>query len=102
MYNVPHYRSEQVKMITIESCCKTIAMRYVSTVLLLIAALYAQPPGAEVKIHLVLQQPGGKAGMQQLELSKLAKAGPGRELRVLVLTNRDCVVSFAGFTRDGH
>ncbi len=55
-----------------------------------------------IKMQWVLQQPGGKAGVKQEEFSRKAKPGPGKELRVLVQANRECTISFAGFTRDGQ
>ncbi len=66
------------------------------------AALWAQTPGIEVEMKWVLQQPGGKTGVKREEFSRQAKPGPGRELRVLMKANRECAVSFAGFTRDGQ
>jgi len=77
-------------------------LRYVPPSLLMAVALCAQQSGAEVKMQWVLQSPGGKAGAKQEEFSKQAKPGPGKELRVFVLANRECMVSFAGFTRDGQ
>jgi hypothetical protein len=50
----------------------------------------------------VIRQPGGKTGMKQEEFSRQAKPGPGKELRVFMLANRECEVSFVGFTRDGQ
>jgi hypothetical protein len=66
------------------------------------AALCAQQSGTEVTMQWVIRQPGGKTGVKQEEFSRQAKPGPGKELRVFMLANRECAVSFAGFTRDGQ
>jgi hypothetical protein len=65
-------------------------------------ALWAQAPDTEVEMKWMLVQPGGKTGMKKEEFSRQAKPGPGRELHVLMKANRECEVSFAGFTRDGQ
>jgi hypothetical protein len=70
--------------------------------LLAAAALCAQQAGTEVTMQWVIRQPGGKTGSKQEEFSRQAKPGPGKELRVFVMANRECTVSFAGFTRDGQ
>jgi hypothetical protein len=75
---------------------------YAPIALMAAGALWAQAPGTEVEMKWVLQQPGGKTGMKKEEFSIQAKPGPGRELRVLMKANRECEVSFAGFTRDGQ
>jgi hypothetical protein len=69
--------------------------------LLAAAALYAQQSGTEVTMQWVIREPGGKTGVKQEEFSRQAKPGPGKELRVFMQANRECAVSFAGFTRDG-
>ena len=66
------------------------------------AALCAQQSGTEVTMQWVIRQPGGKTGVKQEEFSRQAKPGAGKELRVFMLANRECAVSFAGFTRDGQ
>jgi len=66
------------------------------------ASLFAQQPGIQVTMQWVLQQPGGKTGVKKEEFSRQAKPGPGKELRVFMLANRECTVSFAGFTHDGQ
>jgi len=66
------------------------------------AALCAQQSGTELKMQWVVRGPGGKTGSKQEEFSKQAKPGPGKELRVLVMANKDCTVSFTGFTHDGQ
>lgn len=71
-------------------------------VLLSGAALWAQQSGTDIKMQWVVQQPGGKTGKTRVEFSKQAKPGPGKELRVLVEANKDCTVSFTGFTHDGQ
>ena len=71
--------------------------------LLLVGAVScAQQPGTEIKMQWIVQGPGGKTGTKKEEFSKQAKPGPGKELRVLVKSNRDCTVSFTGFTHDGQ
>ncbi len=81
-------------------------LRYISLSFLAAAALcahlWAQQPATEVKMQWALQQPGGKTGVKREEFSRQAKPGPGKELRVFVLANKECTVSFAGFTRDGQ
>jgi hypothetical protein len=77
-------------------------LRYISLPFLAAAALCAQQSGTEIKMQWALQQPGGKTGVKREEFSKQAKPGPGKELRVFVLANKECTVSFAGFTRDGQ
>jgi hypothetical protein len=77
-------------------------LRHVPLPFFAAAALCAQQSGTEIKMQWVLQQPGGKAGVKQEEFSRQAKPGPGKELRVFMLANRECAVSFAGFTRDGQ
>ena len=62
----------------------------------------AQQPGTDIKMQWVVQQPGGKTGTKREEFSKQSKPGPGKELRVLVEANKECTVSFAGFTHDGQ
>jgi hypothetical protein len=74
---------------------------YLPLVLLGAAALCAQQSGTEIKMQWVVQWPGGKTGTMREEFSKQAKPGPGKELRVLVKANRQCIVSFSGFTHDG-
>jgi hypothetical protein len=76
-------------------------LRYAPLALLAASALCAQQPGTEVTMQWVVRTPGGKAGANQEEFSKQAKPGPGKELRVFMKANRECAVSFAGFTRDG-
>lgn len=76
-------------------------LRYVPLALLAAAALCAQP-GTEVTMQWVVRTPGGKTGMKPEEFSKQAKPGPGKDLRVYMLADRECMVSFAGFTRDGQ
>jgi hypothetical protein len=66
------------------------------------AACCAQQSGTEIKMQWVVQGPGGKTGSKREEFSKQAKPGPGKELRVLVKSNKDCTVSFTGFTHDGQ
>src|SRR5579863_9646183 len=75
---------------------------YAPIALMAAAALWAEPPGTEVEMKWVLQQPGGKTGEKKEEFSRQAKPGPGKELHVLIKANRECEVSFAGFTRDGQ
>lgn len=70
--------------------------------LLSAAPLWAQQPGTLVRMQWVVQQPGGKTGSKEEEFSKQSMPGPGKELHVYVLCSRDCIVSFAGFTRDGQ
>jgi hypothetical protein len=70
--------------------------------LLVAAVLCAEQSGTEVTMKWVLQTPGGKAGVKQEEFSKQAKPGLGKELRVFMEANRECTVSFAGFTHDGQ
>jgi len=70
--------------------------------IMIAAALCAQQSGTQVTVQLVIRQPGGKTGMKQEEFSKQARPGPGKELRVWVVANRECDVSFAGFTQDGQ
>jgi hypothetical protein len=77
-------------------------LRCVPLALLAAAALCAQPPGIEVTMQWVVRTPGGKTGMTQEEFSRQATPGPGKELHVFMLANRECTVSFAGFTRDGQ
>jgi hypothetical protein len=77
-------------------------LRYVALPLFAAAALWAQQPGTEIEMKWVVQQPGGKTGVKREEFSRQAKPGPGKEIRVLMEANRECVVSFAGFTRDGQ
>jgi hypothetical protein len=71
-------------------------------ILLASAALYAQQSVTEIKMQWIVQQPGGKSGVTREEFSKQAKPGPGKELRVIVLADRSCTVSFTGFTREGE
>jgi len=78
------------------------SLRPLALAVTMIAPLFAQQSGTEVKMQMVLQQPGGKAGAKQEDFSKQAKPGPGKELRVFVEANRECIVSFAGFTQDGQ
>ncbi len=66
------------------------------------AVSYAQQPGTELKMQWVVRGPGGKTGSKEEEFSKQAKPGPGRELRVRLIADRDCTVSFTGFTHDGQ
>src|ERR1035438_3743147 len=75
---------------------------YATLPLFAAAALWAQAPGTEGEMKWVLPQPGGKTGVKKEEFSRQAKPGPGKELRVLMKANRECAVSFAGFTRDGQ
>ena len=77
-------------------------LRPVPLLMLTAATVCAQQSATEIKMQWVLQQPGGKTGVKREEFSQQAKPGPGKELRVLILANRDCTVSFTGFTRDGQ
>lgn len=65
-------------------------------------ALGAQQSGTEIQMQWVVQGLGGKTGTKREEFSKQAKPGPGKELRVLVKANKNCTVSFTGFTHDGQ
>jgi hypothetical protein len=76
-------------------------LRCITLALLAATALCAQQSGTEIKMQWVLQQPGGKTGVKREEFSKQAKPGPDKELRVFVMANKECTVSFAAFTRDG-
>jgi hypothetical protein len=77
-------------------------IRHLAFVLMGAAALSAQQSGTEIKMQWIVQGPGGKTGMKKEEFSKQSKPGAGKELRVLVKSNKDCTVSFTGFTHDGQ
>src|SRR5579863_6174001 len=71
--------------------------------LLAAAALCAQQPQAtEITMQWMLRQPDGKGGVKKDELTTKSQPGPGKDLRVFVAADRECVVSFAGFTRDSQ
>jgi hypothetical protein len=81
---------------------RTIVFCGLPGLLLAAAALCAEQPGTEVTMQWVILTPGGKTGVKKEEFSRQAKPGPGKELRVFMLANRECTVSFAGFTHDGQ
>jgi hypothetical protein len=62
----------------------------------------AQTTTTSVRVQIVIVEPGGKAGAKKVDFSKQAKPGPGKELKILISSDRKCTISPAAFTKDGQ
>lgn len=77
--------------------------RVAPAVLILTAAvLPLLGSAARANVELVLVEPGGKAGVRRVSISRQASPGPGKELRVLIAGAPDATVSVAAFNRKGE